>query len=656
MRSTTTLERCSSSLQFSTMSTARSIGRCLPAVDTARALELAEHAGLVVADRSGRAVFAHPTVPAAILARLGPTTIARIHRQLGEHFPNDDDRAAVHLASSTSEPDEPTAGALERAAADALERGAKQTAGQRFLQAADLTPTSDADSRWRRITSAADAFLGAGDLRAAEAASNEAFATAVDPAQIAIAGGIRVQIMASHGDIVSAHRFIVDLLDERAQSVGVRALLGRGRVRLEQLIDLSLAASTAAGMRDEMLTAELPTQALEFEIAHRHARFLQGEPTDVVELWRLAEPVIDAADYLSSSWMALEALTWSGVDDDLAHQALDRFEQAARSAGAAQSIVKLLDFRGNLLIRRGAVREGEAELRAAADEADLTEMPGDMSRSALALLLAATGHLDEAEAAAMRCPTATGGDELPLLVAVHQSCLGFIDLCAGRWEPASEALTRAWVAADRVGLRDLTSLPFRADLVEALTNCSRVDEAAVRAAHVRELAQWSGLPLALVQAARADVLVAAARNDLDAAIDAASDGLAWHGKVQYPLEYGRLQLAHGSALRRAGRRRDATSALSEAVATFEQLGAVPFLARAKAELQRIGQRSGIDELLTPTEQQIAARVSAGRSNREIAAELVVSVRTVESNLTRVYRKLGVRSRTELGARLRSDGR
>ncbi len=190
--------------------------------------------------------------------------------------------------------------------------------------------------------------------------------------------------MASHGDILSAHRFIVDLLDERDQSVDVRALLGRARVRLEQLIDLSLAATTAWKMRDEMLAAELPSHALEFEIAHQHARFLLGEPIDVVGLWRLGEPIVDAVDYLSSSWMALEALTWSGVDDALAHQAFDRFERAACSAGAAQSIVKLHDFRGNLLIRRGSWREGEAELRIAADEADLTEMPGDMSRSALA--------------------------------------------------------------------------------------------------------------------------------------------------------------------------------------------------------------------------------------------------------------------------------
>jgi DNA-binding NarL/FixJ family response regulator len=118
-----------------------------------------------------------------------------------------------------------------------------------------------------------------------------------------------------------------------------------------------------------------------------------------------------------------------------------------------------------------------------------------------------------------------------------------------------------------------------------------------------------------------------------------------------PLERARTLLALGSVLRRARQIRAARESLQHARAIFEELGAALWAERANMELARIGGRTASPGELTPAEQRVAELVGRGRSNKEVAAELVVTVRTVESNLTRVYRKLGVRSRAELVRRL-----
>jgi DNA-binding NarL/FixJ family response regulator len=122
--------------------------------------------------------------------------------------------------------------------------------------------------------------------------------------------------------------------------------------------------------------------------------------------------------------------------------------------------------------------------------------------------------------------------------------------------------------------------------------------------------------------------------------------------VGRPMETARTLLALGAAQRRAKQRADARSSLQAALNLFTALGAQLWVARAQAEIGRLGGRRARErDELTPTERRVAALAADGRSNREIAAELFVAERTVEANLTRVYRKLGVRSRTQLARRL-----
>ena len=135
--------------------------------------------------------------------------------------------------------------------------------------------------------------------------------------------------------------------------------------------------------------------------------------------------------------------------------------------------------------------------------------------------------------------------------------------------------------------------------------------------------------------------------DCRAATAAADDAARAFAAAELPLDRGRALLVAGEALRRAGERRRAAERIEAASAAFAELGAQAWLARADKELRRARPRPRSDHRLTGAERQVAALVAAGKSNREVAAQLFTSLSTVEAHLTRTYRKLGIRSRTEL---------
>jgi DNA-binding CsgD family transcriptional regulator len=196
---------------------------------------------------------------------------------------------------------------------------------------------------------------------------------------------------------------------------------------------------------------------------------------------------------------------------------------------------------------------------------------------------------------------------------------------------------------------ELRCLP---DLVEALVLVGRLEDAEARVQTLETWAQTLRRASAGAAAARCRGVVAAARSDGAAALAAHARAVALSEDVTLPFERGRALLALGTEQRRARQRRAARESLEAARAIFDSLGAERWSASAAGELARIGGRSpGRTDELTGTERRVAELVAAGRTNREVASELVVSVHTVEAALTSIYRKLDVRSRTEMARRL-----
>jgi ATP/maltotriose-dependent transcriptional regulator MalT len=231
--------------------------------------------------------------------------------------------------------------------------------------------------------------------------------------------------------------------------------------------------------------------------------------------------------------------------------------------------------------------------------------------------------------------------------------LGFVEISGPDPVAALGYLTRALHHADAIEVALPSQFGFLGDLVEAAVLSGEIELAErVLRDRLEEPAKRVPLPWILAMAARGRGLLAAAWGELDDALshlDRAAE--LFRETLPMPFERARTLLARGQVHRRAGQRRVAREDIGAALEIFQSLGAAAWTARAAQELRRIGGRSPAGLALTTSELAVAELAGAGRSNREIAAELVVSVRTVESQLSAVYRKLDIQSRGQLPAAL-----
>jgi len=271
---------------------------------------------------------------------------------------------------------------------------------------------------------------------------------------------------------------------------------------------------------------------------------------------------------------------------------------------------------------------------------------------AVGLVEAHLGQADPARLEALEgLRIAEAAGEILLLIP-NLSVLGFLELSLGRPAEADAYLSRAVELVEAMGVREPAYFRIVPDEVEALVALGRLEEAEALLAPFEEAGANLDRAWAMATGARCRALVLAARGDLPAASAAVDEAVIQHDRLPLPFELGRTLLVRGTVQRRAKRKRDARDTLEQALEIFEGLGAVQWAERTRAELARIGGRAPSSVDLTPTETRVAELVAAGGTNREVADALFVSVHTVEANLKRIYRKLGIRSRTELASALR----
>ncbi len=588
--------------------------------------------------------FSHPLLASAALAELDPLDRQALHARLVEVV-DDPDQRARHLALSCAEPDAAVAEELGQAAMRASRRGASALAAELADHCLRVTPPADLALRARRWLVAILHRATAGEKTRALADLDE----------------------------------LIGLLPSgpmRAEAIGLRVAIdfGSGDRYLEQAL--------AEADDDELLRGRI------LELCGWVAVILRGEPREGLELAELALAIAHRRDdpgleMIAASSVAIAGLLVGTPRPDLMERALEladshtgprlgrwppaiegrlclwggRLEQARRhfedlhavflqSGMEFQRPFRLLDLAdlevacGHLALASELADDGIE----AADDAGNAQAAAWLSYPA-AIAWTHLGEADRAGAAVARLRSlgTDRGGATRLLMARH--VVGLLALVGDQPGAALAELLPAVEELRRKGVRLPSPIPVLPDAIEAAAACGDASMCAQLSAELDSQAAAVQQPWVDAAALRGQGLVALTEGR-HAAGELLGAAAAAFSEFGCRMEGARSLLLQGRGLRRLGRRNASAEVLEQARERFAAMGAAPWESRAAAELDRVapGREQAV---LTPTESRIAELIAAGDRNREIAGKLFVSVATVEAHLTRIYRKLHVRSRTEL---------
>ncbi|MGZ4315311.1 MAG: helix-turn-helix transcriptional regulator [Gaiellaceae bacterium] len=598
----------------------------------------------------GRVRFTHPLLGSVVYADAPEHRRRSVHRALAD-VADETEQRGWHLALATEQPNERVAAKVANAAVAAAARGAPETAAELAEQAHRLTPLSRLDLRARRALDAAAYAWSAGDAKRSETMLLELIASLPPSPVRAAARQLLVKIV----DDVEETLALLDLALEDAEGApAAEASVLNLRARQRQwagdfagaIADTQAAAKHAAAAGS---TAELAV-ALGREA---HARVFAGEPVphELLERAVALERSLDERIPVGESPTRVRGVCalW---DDDLetAWRLLTSIDQQAQARSESWRAI-VLHTLAEVELRRGRTADA---LKAVEEATEIADYWGVVHAEAAvlstaALVKATVGDVDEARRAAERALELMRPVGYDVIVRSAERALGFLELSLGD-AAAADAVLEPLIT--RSGLGHPTAEAAAPDEIEALLGLGRVAHAEALLATFAAQAERTRRPRASAAVARSAALVTAARDDLDAALEHADHAVVLAAASE-PFERGRALLVLGLVRRRVKRRRAAREALEGALSVFDTLPAPLWAQRARSELERIGGRRGSAGELTPSERRVADLVLAGKTNREIATELFITVHTVEKTLTRTYGKLGVRSRTEL-ARLLAD--
>jgi DNA-binding CsgD family transcriptional regulator len=621
------------------------------AIDDAAALLDVAISAQALVDDDGVLRFTHPLLASAVYARIPPSRRRQLHRRLAA-LTKDVEERARHLALAAEGPDHEIAAALEEAARHAAARGAPDAAAILVEHARRLTPRGEEVALAERGLAEASYLADIDEHGRARAIVDELLATPLDGPPRARALQLRYVFAPPPN-----HRDSLALLEQALEHTGqdrhlhVRVLswlayaLGYVGEYVAAEEPAKEAVEFAIGLGDESLTADAVGILFDLTsvrgvprpdsfaglLAVARGGQLAGEPTLPVRLSRERRRAGDL---------------------ETARTVLEREVAACEERGAEFLRAALLGELADIELRAGNWSLARTYLgEAVGVQIDGADFFGQaLTRSAQALLAAYRG--DVAEARALAGDAIAAGQEWGWeeFVVRNRWILALVELSLGEPRRAWSHLQGLPDALRRMGIGEPGRIPALPDVVETLTalGCLKDADAVLDEleAQARKLEHRWATPAAL----RCRALLALARGESESALEFAGRAVAGFEAAGFPFDRGRSLLVAGDALRRLGQRRRAAERLKEASWIFDRLGATQWQARAERELRRAAPRRGNSHDLTAAERRVAELVAAGRTNREVAAELFTTVSTVEAHLTRIFRKLDVRSRTELARR------
>jgi DNA-binding CsgD family transcriptional regulator len=599
----------------------------------------------IIERQNGIIRFTHPLLSSVLYQGLSSEERRSLHRRLAAII-DDPLIRARHLAQAADTPDTDVAGILEEAATLATGRGAGAVAAELGEHALRLTPPHAHADRHRRALAAAHAHRIAGEWTRARTIVADLLAQTRT-------GSLRAEALVLLAELESVERAVALLADALGEAASRPALQAAIHCRL--------------------------AWAARFEGGFEHTR----------AALELAEELDD--DVLRARAHAVQAvLGWFAGDAESPHDLAARAHDFAAAVGGEKLVQEATLAVANSLAPSS--RRDEARVFFQSEHREWRER--DEPRSARALWglswvefwagrwTLAAAHAARAHDISIQYGLEVPQDHLPIaLVAVHRgqlelarahsnralelaeeqfvlmvhppqhmAVLGLAALWSGDPSAAAEWLVKANRRAAELGWGEPSLRWWTSDYAEMLLEHGEIDEA-IRLIDVWDVdAARVGRDWVLAHVTRCRGLVAAALGNVDQAASLLRQAVAQHEEVGDPFGRARALLALGIVRRRARQKRGAREAIEAALAGFEELGAATWVEKARGELGQIGGRTR-QEGLTAAERRVAALVADGRTNREVAAALFLSERTVASHLTHVYAKLGIRSRTELARRL-----
>jgi DNA-binding CsgD family transcriptional regulator len=610
-------------------------------------LENAESEGIIAID-GNRIHFAHPLLARGVYTEAAPSQRRTMHRRLAD-IVDEPELRARHLALAATSGDHVTLRALDEAAESARTRGAPAAAAELM----DLAIGLGGDTAERRLRSALHHF-DAGDQERARAVL-EGTIEQLAPGDQRAEALSRLAVVRLYGDgffegARLLQRALAEVHADSPLRVQVMITLAFSMLHTNQL---------AAGLR---MAEEAVTHAARLSQPHLLGlalgmrvtlRFLCGEGFDEADLDRavqLEDPEIFTPLVFRPSVQRALLLEWTGSLDD-SHDVLEAVRRRCVEKGEEGELIFIAQHVVLSSIWRGDFVEAALVAEDAMERAD--QLGGDtplfLAYGLQAKLAAYAGReADAREAAreALEISRRIGSFRLAERIV---AALGFLEVSLGRYDAAMATLQPLVRRFDPASTpTELPDAGFLADAIEALIQVGRSADAEPLIDALERNGQRLGRPWMMAVGARGRSMLLADRGDLDAATAAAAQAIVAHDRLPIPFERARTLLLLGQLQRRKRRKESASASLQEALDIFVRLDIPLWADRARAELVRANVGPRRSEQLTPSEQRVAELAASGMKNRDVAAALFISPKTVEANLARIYRKLGIKSRAELG--------
>jgi DNA-binding CsgD family transcriptional regulator/tetratricopeptide (TPR) repeat protein len=632
-------------------------------------IRLAAAAGLLVTD--GSAVRFTPPAVATVATEL--TTAAHrstVHTALSIVSTDAVERAR-HRALASADPDAEVARSIVTAAEDARRRGARGLAAELYVLAADRTPPELAAERLEWLVAAAEVGVTGGRPEIVTRSADTVLAADSSPAH-------RVRVRIALIDL--ANQAIAEMDETFAAAVedaggdpalmaplmyrlAWQAMIDGNPLRAEAEVDKAVCLANSVGDA----TTEANALALKAQLARVLGRRDYMESLGAA----LALPQPDGWLHMTPRFLANRFAIW---DDRLEDARADLFRMLALvERGGGEELVSVLRSLGEVSVQAGRCRDALEFARRGlqiAQEAGLS--PGPMWYSA-ALAELAGGSIARAAAYAERGRRASEQERDAIHFGRNLHALGQVRLRSGDARGGVDMLRKVRDSEHAQGLVEPLVLRWHSDLASGLIAIGELTEAEDTILGARAaIANRTHNTGVAAQLDRAEAQLRAERGDVESAVALLGGATRRFDLLGQPIEKGHTLLVLGQVERRRRRYAAARAAVGEALAVFTRIGAKPWAEQAARTLARVdgspaegsatyrdrvdinGSSPGALATLSVTEARIATMVREGASNREIAARMFLSVKTVEATLTRIYRKLGVRSRTQLSSRLGAD--